>query len=81
MRFKSGLVLLTLMVLCSCSTLRKATIEQKNSPINGGNGSAGQKSIGYIGFLGDQEWVLQFNDCTVYRFIEAEKFLWFDRSL
>ncbi|MEW5251776.1 hypothetical protein [Microbulbifer discodermiae] len=45
-----------------------------------GEGSA-TKAIGYIGFDKGKLWAIQFNDCTVYDFEGAEKYLWFDRSL
>ena len=42
---------------------------------------ANEEPIGYIGFINEGEWRIQFNDCTINSFDEAEKFLWFNRNL
>lgn len=40
-----------------------------------------EPAIGYLGFLKNKPWAIQFNDCTVYRYVNAQKYLWFDRKL
>jgi len=51
------------------------------SLLNGSQSYAMENSIGYIGFKDNEPWAIQFNDCTVYDFNAAEKYLWFDRNL
>lgn len=59
------IILLTLSLFVGCDT----------------NTRSDKAPIGYIGFIDDRVWAIQFNDCTEHQFLGAEKYLWYDRQL
>ncbi len=47
----------------------------------GGCTSSENQVIGYLGFAGNEKWAIQFNDCAVVSFEQAQQYIWFDRDL
>lgn len=47
----------------------------------GGCASDENKQIGYLGFANNDKWEIQFNDCSVVTFEQAQPYIWFDRTL
>lgn len=43
--------------------------------------SSENQVIGYLGFLGNDKWAIQFNDCSVISFEQAQQYVWFNREL
>ena len=43
--------------------------------------SPGNQAIGYLGFVDNGKWAIQFNDCSVVSFEQAQQYIWFNRGL
>lgn len=43
--------------------------------------SSDTKVIGYLGFVDNNKWAIQFNDCSVVSFEQAQQYIWFNREL
>ena len=43
--------------------------------------SSENQVIGYLGFVDNDKWAIQFNDCSVISFEQAQQYVWFNREL